>query len=83
MEGLERAAEDQAGGGTNDLEPGGPPIERPPEPIPEPLRDPDTPVPVKSPPEERPPEPVPEKPRGGKKGPSEGPFRILPGTSVN
>ena len=43
--------------GKDDPQPA-PPIERPPEPIPEPHRDPDTPQPVKSPP----PEPVPELP---------------------
>ena len=47
--------------GKDDPQPA-PPIERPPEPIPEPLRDPDTPQPVKSPPPVKPPEPVPELP---------------------
>ena len=41
-----------------------PTIERPPEPIPEPLRDPDPSPPVKAPPSKKPPEPVPEKPEG-------------------
>ena len=51
------------GGGRKDVPRAtGPPIERPPEPIPEPLRDPDTPVPVESPPPEKPPEPAPERP---------------------
>ena len=47
--------------GKDDPQPA-PPIERPPEPVPEPLRDPNTPQPVKSPPPEKPPEPVPELP---------------------
>ena len=59
-----------------------PPVERPPEPIPEPLRDPDTPQPVKSPPQEKPPEPAPDIPTNATSKPATAALRKAKTTPV-